>query len=75
MESVNDALKYVVQAKNLLSKPWDEKMIEEMFDLLNKAEEALATSKQEGYQSWLRYVRSGDSIDASRVALLVVLIA
>lgn len=45
MEAVNDALKYVVQAKNLLCKPWDEKVAEEMYDLLNKAEEALAKPK------------------------------
>lgn len=45
MEAVNDALKYVVKAKNLLSQPWDEKIAHEMYELLNKAEEALANTK------------------------------
>jgi hypothetical protein len=45
MEAVNDALKYVVQAKNLLTQPWDEKVAEEMYQLLNKAEEVLVKPK------------------------------
>ena len=45
MEAMNDALKYVVQAKILLSQPWDEKVAEEMFQLLNKAEEALVKAQ------------------------------
>jgi hypothetical protein len=47
MEARNDAfaLKCVVQAKNLLSVPWDEKVAQEMFELLSKAEEALVKPK------------------------------
>lgn len=41
MEAVNDALKYVVQARKLLDKLWDEEILEEIRQLLNKAEEAL----------------------------------
>lgn len=43
--SMNDALKYVVQAKNLLLIPWDEIVAEEMFRLLEKAEEALVKNE------------------------------
>lgn len=45
MESMNDALKYVVQAKNILLMTFDEIMIEEVIKLLNQAEESLVKSK------------------------------
>lgn len=45
MESMNDALKYVVQAKNILIGAVDELMIEEVIKLLDQAEEALVKAK------------------------------
>lgn len=45
MEAMNDALKYVVQAKNILLGTWDELMIEEVIKLLDQAEEALVKAK------------------------------
>ncbi len=45
METMNDALKYVVQAKNILLAAVDELMIEEVIKLLDQAEEALVKAK------------------------------
>ncbi len=45
MEAMNDALKYVVQAKNILLGAIDEVMLEEVVKLLDQAEEALVKAK------------------------------
>jgi len=45
MEAMNDALKYVVQAKQMIDKIWDEQSLEELRALLDKAEEALVKAK------------------------------
>lgn len=46
MEAMNDALKYVVQAKIiLLQKMLNEEALDELKDLLEKAEEALVRAK------------------------------
>jgi len=45
MEAMNDALKYIVQAKNILLTVVDEVMLEEAIKLLDQAEEALVKAK------------------------------
>jgi hypothetical protein len=41
MELMNEALKYVVQAKQLLDKHLDDDALKELKEILEKAEEAL----------------------------------
>lgn len=44
-ETTNDALKYVVKAKKLLDNLFDEKTLEEIRQLLEKAEETLVKAQ------------------------------